>query len=95
MAASSSSSPRPAQIGEAEFEALLGTPRSVDAAAVASIFGIGHRRLAHLDQLPDALASGAGLIEVVTDRGANVELHRSLASVAQAAVDRALAKPPP
>ena len=87
--------PQAGEIGEAEFEALLGTPRSVDAAAVASIFGIGHRRLAHLDQLPDALASGAGLIEVVTDRSANVELHRSLASVAQAAVDRALAKPPP
>ena len=47
-----------------EFEALLGTPRGVDAAKAADLFGLPHRRLESLDELPDALAAGTGLIEV-------------------------------
>ena len=62
-----------------EFEALLGTPRGVDVAKAADLFGLPHRRLESLDELPDALAAGTGLIEVKSDRQANVELHRRLA----------------
>ena len=62
-----------------EFEALLGTPRGVDAAKAAALFDLPHRRLESLAELPDALAAGTGLIEVRTDRQANVDVHRRLA----------------
>jgi 2-succinyl-5-enolpyruvyl-6-hydroxy-3-cyclohexene-1-carboxylate synthase len=61
-----------------EFEALLGTPRGVDTAKAAELFGLPHRRLEYLDQLPEALVAGTGLIEVRVDRRANVDLHRRL-----------------
>lgn len=67
-----------------EFEALLGTPRGVDAAKAADLFELPHRRLESLDGLPDALAAGTGLIEVRTDRHANVALHRRLADAVAA-----------
>lgn len=62
-----------------EFEALLGTPRGVDVAKAAGLFGLPHQRIERLDQLPEALATGTGLIEVKVDRQANVDLHRRLA----------------
>jgi 2-succinyl-5-enolpyruvyl-6-hydroxy-3-cyclohexene-1-carboxylate synthase len=65
-------------LGEEEFEALLGTPQGVDAAKAAALFDLPHRRLDALAELPEALAAGTGLIEVRTDRRANLELHRQL-----------------
>jgi 2-succinyl-5-enolpyruvyl-6-hydroxy-3-cyclohexene-1-carboxylate synthase len=62
-----------------EFESLLGTPRGVDAAKAAALFDLPHHRLESLDDLPAALATGTGLIEVKTDRRANADLHRRLA----------------
>jgi 2-succinyl-5-enolpyruvyl-6-hydroxy-3-cyclohexene-1-carboxylate synthase len=62
-----------------EFEALLGTPRGVDAAKAAALFDLPHRRLGSLGELPEALAAGTSLIEVRTDRRSNVEVHRRLA----------------
>jgi 2-succinyl-5-enolpyruvyl-6-hydroxy-3-cyclohexene-1-carboxylate synthase len=61
-----------------EFEALLGTPRGVDVAKAAALFDLPHRRLESLADLRGALAAGPGLIEVKTDRRANVEMHRRL-----------------
>ncbi len=69
-----------------EFEALLGTPRGVDAAKAAALFDLPHRRLETLTDLPDALAAGTGLIEVKTDRHANVEMHRQLTQRVHAAL---------
>jgi 2-succinyl-5-enolpyruvyl-6-hydroxy-3-cyclohexene-1-carboxylate synthase len=69
-----------------EFEALLGTPRGVEAAKAAALFDLPHRKLESLVELPDALAAGTGLIEVRTDRRANVEAHRHLAAAVQAAL---------
>jgi 2-succinyl-5-enolpyruvyl-6-hydroxy-3-cyclohexene-1-carboxylate synthase len=66
-----------AMAGE-EFEALLGTPRGVDVEKAAALFGLPHRRLESLADLPNALAAGTGLIEVKTDRSTNVETHRCL-----------------
>jgi len=63
-----------------EFEALLVTPRGVNAAKAAALFDLPHRRLGSLAELPEALAAGTGLIEVKTDRGANVAAHRGLTS---------------
>jgi len=70
--------PQEAAMDKDEFEALLGTPRGVDAAKAAALFDLPHRRLESLGDLPGALAAGTGLIEVRTDRGTNVEAHREL-----------------
>jgi 2-succinyl-5-enolpyruvyl-6-hydroxy-3-cyclohexene-1-carboxylate synthase len=70
--------PQEATLPEDEFEALLGTPRGVDASKAAALFGLSHRRLESLGDLPEALAAGTGLIEVKTDRRTNVEAHREL-----------------
>jgi 2-succinyl-5-enolpyruvyl-6-hydroxy-3-cyclohexene-1-carboxylate synthase len=70
--------PQEAALPEDEFEALLGTPRGVDAAKAAALFDLPHRRLESLTELPEALAAGTGLIEVKTGRRTNVEAHRAL-----------------
>jgi 2-succinyl-5-enolpyruvyl-6-hydroxy-3-cyclohexene-1-carboxylate synthase len=72
-----------------EFEALLGTPRGVDAGRAAALFDLPHRRLDSLEDLGDALAAGTGLIEVKVDRQANVELHRRLTESVHEALDAA------
>ncbi len=69
-----------------EFEALLGTPRGVDVGRAAALFDLPHRQLDRLDELPEALAVGTGLIEVTIERQENVEIHRRLS----AAVGRAI-----
>jgi 2-succinyl-5-enolpyruvyl-6-hydroxy-3-cyclohexene-1-carboxylate synthase len=73
-----------------EFEALLGTPRGVDVKRAAELFGLQHHEVEDLDQLPDALAAGTGLIEVSVDREANVALHRHLTEVAQQALSSSI-----
>jgi 2-succinyl-5-enolpyruvyl-6-hydroxy-3-cyclohexene-1-carboxylate synthase len=71
--------PQEAALPEDEFEALLGTPRGVDAAKAAALFDLPHRRLESLGELPEALAAGTGLVEVKTNRSTNVAVHRHLA----------------
>jgi 2-succinyl-5-enolpyruvyl-6-hydroxy-3-cyclohexene-1-carboxylate synthase len=71
-----------------EFEALLGTPREIDVAGAAELFGLPHRKLKALGELPDALAAGTGLIAVETERSANVELHRQLSAAVSRTIDR-------
>ena len=61
-----------------EFETLLGTPRGVDVAKAAALFDLPHRRLESLEDLPNALSAGTGLIEVKTNRQTNVEAHREI-----------------
>jgi 2-succinyl-5-enolpyruvyl-6-hydroxy-3-cyclohexene-1-carboxylate synthase len=78
--------PQEEMLAGEEFEALLGTPRGVDAAKAAALFDLPHRRLDSLADLPGALAAGTGLIEVRTDRRANVEIHRRLAAAVAAAI---------
>jgi 2-succinyl-5-enolpyruvyl-6-hydroxy-3-cyclohexene-1-carboxylate synthase len=69
-----------------EFEALLGTPRGINAAKAADLFDLRHRRLESLDDLTDAFAAGTGLIEAKTNRQANVELHHHVADRVSAAI---------
>jgi 2-succinyl-5-enolpyruvyl-6-hydroxy-3-cyclohexene-1-carboxylate synthase len=78
--------PQQQALGCEEFEALLGTPRGVDAGKAAALFDLPHRRLESLDDLPAALAAGTGLIEIKVDRQANVESHRLLARAVAAAI---------
>ncbi|HKO39532.1 MAG TPA: 2-succinyl-5-enolpyruvyl-6-hydroxy-3-cyclohexene-1-carboxylic-acid synthase [Solirubrobacterales bacterium] len=70
--------PQESALDDEEFEALLGTPRGVDVAKAAALFGLLHRRLEELDELSAALAAGTGLIEVKTDRRSNMRAHRAL-----------------
>jgi 2-succinyl-5-enolpyruvyl-6-hydroxy-3-cyclohexene-1-carboxylate synthase len=72
-----------------EFEELLATPRGVDVAKAAALFGLPHQRIESLEEIPDALAAGTGLVEVNVDRQANAELHSRLATRAAAAARRA------
>jgi 2-succinyl-5-enolpyruvyl-6-hydroxy-3-cyclohexene-1-carboxylate synthase len=81
--------PQAGALGEDEFEALLGTPRGIDVAKAAALFDLPHRRLESLTELRDALAAGTGLIEVKTNRQANVALHREISQ----GVTSALASP--
>jgi 2-succinyl-5-enolpyruvyl-6-hydroxy-3-cyclohexene-1-carboxylate synthase len=80
--------PQEAALSEDEFEALLGTPRGVDAAKAAALFDLPHRRLDSLAALPETLAAGTGLIEVRTDRSSNVEAHRELTAKVHEALPR-------
>ena len=78
--------PQQAALPEDEFEALLGTPRGVDAVKAAALCELPHRRLDSLGELPEALAAGTGLIEVRTDRSTNVATHRQLTQKVHAAL---------
>jgi len=62
--------PQAKLLDEAEFEALLGTPRGIDVARAAALFDLPHRRIDSLSQVPEALAAGTGLIEVPVTRPA-------------------------
>ena len=81
--------PQEGALNNAEFEALLGTPRGVDTAKAAALFDLPHHSLTDLAQLPDALAAGTGLIEIKTDRRTNVDLHRRITRSVGAAAPRA------
>jgi 2-succinyl-5-enolpyruvyl-6-hydroxy-3-cyclohexene-1-carboxylate synthase len=78
--------PQKEALNDEEFESLLGTPRGVDAAKAAALFDLPHRSLDSLDDLPNALSAGITLIEVKTDRQANLDLHRRLADRVAAAI---------
>jgi 2-succinyl-5-enolpyruvyl-6-hydroxy-3-cyclohexene-1-carboxylate synthase len=58
----------------------------VDVAKAAALFDLPHRRLDSLDELPDALSAGTGLIEVKTSRQGNLALHRDVESAVAAAI---------
>jgi 2-succinyl-5-enolpyruvyl-6-hydroxy-3-cyclohexene-1-carboxylate synthase len=51
-----------------EFEALLGTPRGLDVAKSANLFGLRYQRLDSLGTLGKALDAGTGLIEIQVSR---------------------------
>jgi 2-succinyl-5-enolpyruvyl-6-hydroxy-3-cyclohexene-1-carboxylate synthase len=78
--------PQVEQLDPEEFEALLGTPRAVDCERIAELFGLAHRRISEFSDIPPALASGTGLIEVRVDRSENVAVHRRLTEAAVGAV---------
>ncbi len=78
--------PQAESLSEDEFEALLGTPRGVDAAGAAALFGLAHTRVEDLGKLPEALAAGSGLIEMTVERHSNAGLHRDLAAKVGAAI---------
>ncbi len=77
------------QAGLPVFEKHFGTPHGLDLARLAEGFGVRASRITEEDQLMNVLAQpprGPMLLEVRTDRVANVEVHRVLAQAVQAAL---------
>jgi 2-succinyl-5-enolpyruvyl-6-hydroxy-3-cyclohexene-1-carboxylate synthase len=74
------------------YELLFGTPHGSDLAAVARAFGAGYREAGahHLPEaIDEALASdGVNVVHLRTDRARNLQLHRDVAAVVQAAISR-------
>lgn len=73
------------------FEELFGTPHGLDFRHAAEMYGLAYRRVEDADQFGAAVreslgAPGVHLIEVRTDRQANVLLHRELWSAVSSAV---------
>jgi 2-succinyl-5-enolpyruvyl-6-hydroxy-3-cyclohexene-1-carboxylate synthase len=79
--------PQAKALDEDEFEALLGTPQGVDIGSAANLFGLTYHRIDSLSQLPDALASGTGLIEIPVDRHVNLEFDRRLVEAVRSAIE--------
>ncbi len=78
------------------FEELFGTPHGLDFRPAAEMYGLSYQRVDSGDGFRTALrqsldAPGVGLVEVRTDRRANVRLHRALWDE----VSRALRQPDP
>ncbi len=76
--------PQAELVARDEFEALFGTPAALDIAALTAANGLEYRRAESLADLT-APAEGSCVIEIRTDRSANVAVHREIAEkVAQA-----------
>ena len=64
----------------ADFEEHVATPHGLDFADAAALYGCGYERAERPEELREALdgalAAGTTIIEVRTDRAANVDLHR-------------------
>lgn len=74
------------------FEPLFGTPQDLDLAAVAAVYGAQYQLVANVAGLRDALRTARGLriVEVRTDRKANVAAHRELAVALKAQMEAGL-----
>ena len=69
------------QHGHPHFEKHFGTPHGLDFAAVAASIGVPADRIEDLADLADRVSAppaGPSLLEVRTDRDANVTLHRRI-----------------
>ena len=78
------------------FEELFGTPHGLDFAPAATLFGLPYRRVARPEEFRAAVREslsghGSTLIEIRTDRGRNVAIHRELWTAAAGAVAARLA----
>jgi 2-succinyl-5-enolpyruvyl-6-hydroxy-3-cyclohexene-1-carboxylate synthase len=80
--------PQATALEEDEFEALLGTPRGIDTRKAATLFGLPHRTLTSLTELPVTLADETGLIEIKTDRPSNLAIHRQLENDVRRSLDQ-------
>ena len=61
----------------ADFEEHVATPHGLDFAHAAALYGLAHERVETPEALRAALDRAGTIIEVRTDREANVDLHRA------------------
>ncbi|MFM7262832.1 MAG: 2-succinyl-5-enolpyruvyl-6-hydroxy-3-cyclohexene-1-carboxylic-acid synthase [Acidimicrobiales bacterium] len=79
--------PQAAATDHNTFETLWGTPHGVDIAHLCAAHGIAHTLVTDRDGLERALAgSGTRVIEVRTDRAANVAVHDALNAAVAAVI---------
>ncbi|MFJ4030058.1 2-succinyl-5-enolpyruvyl-6-hydroxy-3-cyclohexene-1-carboxylic-acid synthase [Paenarthrobacter sp. NPDC089989] len=74
-------------------ERLFGTPHSVDIAALAAAYGVGHHAVSTTAELADALKAplkGRTIVEVRVDRAGLRELHARIKEAVSAAVGKVL-----
>jgi 2-succinyl-5-enolpyruvyl-6-hydroxy-3-cyclohexene-1-carboxylate synthase len=69
------------------FEEHIATPHGLDYAHAAALYGCGYERVVTVEALRAGLARslsepGTQILEVRTQRGANLALHRALAAAA-------------
>jgi 2-succinyl-5-enolpyruvyl-6-hydroxy-3-cyclohexene-1-carboxylate synthase len=79
------------QSGHPRFEQLFGTPHGLDLVAAASALGVTAARIDDQDDLEKALGTqptGPRLLEVPTDRFANVGIHRAIREAVRDAIER-------
>jgi 2-succinyl-5-enolpyruvyl-6-hydroxy-3-cyclohexene-1-carboxylate synthase len=81
--------PQAGQVEREEFEAVLGTPVEFEPENVARLHGLEYLRLESLEQLGQ-VGEGPVLVEVRTDRAANLAVHRRLTDAAVRAVESSL-----
>lgn len=77
----------------ASFETLFGTPHGIDLAGLAGVYGLAHTRIERAGDLVPAVdhhlaGGGVTLVEVRTQRPANVALHRRLTAAIVEELDR-------
>jgi 2-succinyl-5-enolpyruvyl-6-hydroxy-3-cyclohexene-1-carboxylate synthase len=77
--------PQAQQLEGEQFEALFGTPIGLDVAGVAELYECAFERPRNWGAFQRAVSKsiaqpGVSIIEVVTDRQHNVELHRSISA---------------
>ncbi|MDX6633342.1 MAG: 2-succinyl-5-enolpyruvyl-6-hydroxy-3-cyclohexene-carboxylate synthase, partial [Solirubrobacterales bacterium] len=82
--------PQAEALADDEFEALLGTPSGLSIARIAALYELAHAKVASLEELPQALDADRVIVELGVDRRENVELHRRIATAAEAALGAAL-----
>lgn len=71
------------------FEKLFGTPHGIDFEKVADLYGVGYERLERASDLAAAMEGrSVRIVEVRTDREANVEVHRKAWAAVEAALTR-------
>jgi 2-succinyl-5-enolpyruvyl-6-hydroxy-3-cyclohexene-1-carboxylate synthase len=91
----------PQHDGTPEFETLFGTPHGLDFSYVGGLYGVGFQRVGTRAEYRDALAAsfaapGVQVIEVRTEREANLGLHQRIWDEVEKAVSPlAEAVPPP
>src|SRR5262249_2874147 len=69
----------------------IATPTGLDFAAAAALYGLAHARAAHVHEFRAALEralgrDGSSIVEVTSDRAANVALHERIWAAVAAAV---------
>lgn len=84
--------------GRAEFEMLFGTPHGLDFAPAAELYGLPYRRAETSDGFREAVVEsiatpGVRIVEVRTERKANVRLHREMWSAAAEAAAKVIEQP--
>ncbi len=78
-------------LAEDTYERHLATPTGLDFAQAAALYGLGHERVGDVFALREALeralaAPGSCIVQVRTERSANVALHEHVWEAVSAAL---------